>query len=77
MDNPLEEDTYMRTVRVRVFVSVALDGSWETYGKSGMSAEGAMLMTHHHQDDAGYWIEADLPLPNQSPEIVATVTRAE
>jgi hypothetical protein len=68
----------MKTVRVRVFVSVALDGSWAAAGKWMMTKDMALTMAQHCPDeDIGYWIEADLPLPNQAPEIVATVTRAE
>ena len=68
----------MKTVRVRVFVSVSLTGSWAAAGSWMLSEDKAQDETEHSSyHDAGYWIEADLPLPNQSPEIVATVTRAE
>jgi hypothetical protein len=68
----------MKTVRVRVFVSVAQSGHWSAYGdaQAQVPEKAAVFYTGHAYGDAGYWIEADLPLPNQAPEIVATVTRA-
>jgi hypothetical protein len=68
----------MKTVRVRVFVSVAPTGGWAAAGNWMLLDDQVQKEANHipNRDD-GYWIEADLPLPNQSPEIVATVTRAE
>lgn len=66
----------METVRVRVFVSVSPDGSWEASGGHMQTEDDSKRWAAYGTDDAGYWIEADLPLPNQIPEIVATVTRA-
>lgn len=68
----------MRTVRVRVFVSVKPNGTWLGYGHWSVRPEDTIIRNTAHKSskDIGYWIEADLPLPNQSPEIVATVTRA-
>lgn len=68
----------MKTVRVRVFVSVSSAGGWAAYGGNGLSEEKVKEEAAHYNGiDGGYWIEADLPIPGQSPEIVATVTRAE
>lgn len=67
----------METVRVRVFVAVNGCGEWLAAGGDSLSASVAKSKCAYDEDcDAGYWIEADLPLPNQAPEIVATVTRA-
>jgi len=67
----------MKTVRVRVFVSVDAGGDWAAAGCFLMTEDRALAETNHNpKQHIGYWIEADLPLPNQAPEIVATVTRA-
>lgn len=67
----------MKTVRVRVFVSVSPDGDWVAAGGRGWRDDDAQSRAYQETgNDAGYWVEADLPLPNQGPEIVATVTRA-
>lgn len=67
----------MKTVRVRVFVSVGPAGDWVAAGTSLASEEAVKSAAGHNgTHHVGYWIEADLPLPNQAPEIVATVTRA-
>lgn len=67
----------MKTVRVRVFVSVGPEGDWAAAGGYRYTDSDFQCKAWHRDgQDAGYWIEADLPLPNQSPEIVATVTRA-
>ena len=67
----------MKTVRVRVFVSVSPDGSWNAQGSShGVDQYFIRACGHDPQVDGGHWLEATVPLPNQAPEIVATVTRA-
>lgn len=68
----------MNTVRVRVFVSVSPNGEWQARGSSFAIDEYHIRHCGHDPDiDGGHWLEARIPLPNQSPEIVATVTRAE
>lgn len=69
----------MKTVRVRVFVSVGPGAGWLACGGCNYPDAVSKGRTSHcpENGDIGYWIEADLPLPNQAPEIVATVTRAE
>lgn len=68
----------MKTVRVRVFVSVAPGEGYLAYASQYENEEIIKEKCGHAEGyDAGYWIEADLPLPNQATEIVATVTRAE
>ena len=68
----------MKTVRVRVFVSVSPTGEWEAAGSSYAVDEFHIRKCGHDPNiDRGHWLEASVPLPNQAPEIVATVTRAE
>lgn len=77
MDNLSRSNTYMETVRVRVFVAVNGCGEWLAAGGDSLSVSASQTRCEYDEAyDAGYWIEANLPLPNQAPEIVATVTRA-
>lgn len=68
--------TTTNTVRVRIFVSVTDGASWLAYGCPYLEDEKVIGQTEHYKNDAGYWIEAELPLPNSSPTLTATITRA-
>jgi len=69
----------MKTVKVKIAVSVDSNGDWSAAGWSGGTDPSEF---HSYTIDAlepgenGYWLEAELPVPEKIPTIQATVTEA-
>ena len=62
--------TKPKTVRVRIAVAVDAEGEWNSFGFSEMGEDAMSHAAEHVGDDpAKYWIEVDLPAPE---EIVVT-----
>ena len=65
-------ETTQRTVRVRIAVSVDYEGGWLASGGAGWADQIAKAGVEHNEhetsdgEDALYWIEADLPVPDRS-----------
>lgn len=75
----------MNTVKVKIFVSVAITGNALAAGRSNRCAlpqdefERVLHDSTIHQPergDVGYWIDVELPIPSLEPVIRAKVTRA-